>query len=277
MVYLELKAQFGGTWWNEVEEALKRARTKGITAEKSLEADKRHPHMSTPENDPLWFLSFDSLVKVVLDRKLWKLFEGFLTTKRLLRAKLEEVRPARNRIAHFRSLHADDYRRLQTLLRDVDRGFWQFCTSNNDVTAALLNDPAVAHFLGGDSSRSHNNKIYPFSAVATKGCVELSIRYSLRPRIRLSPGRKRFPRRGRLYDIAFFIRPSSSRTFLEYREILAATKPVHANIVHIKLDFFQMLLRVTIPAVLDPKIIIETIEDFFEACSNFRTIVPYRG
>jgi hypothetical protein len=27
--------------------------------------------MATPENDPLWFVSFDSLLKILFDEQLW--------------------------------------------------------------------------------------------------------------------------------------------------------------------------------------------------------------
>jgi hypothetical protein len=112
MVYLELKAHFGENWWTEAEQALKRSRGGGIPAARSLRADKRHPHMSTPENDPLWFLSFDSLTKIILDKKLWRLFASYLTTKSLIRARFDEISPIRNRIAHYRALHKDDIDRV---------------------------------------------------------------------------------------------------------------------------------------------------------------------
>src|SRR5947209_6029636 len=96
LVYLELKAHSAGAWWTEAEAALNRSKAPGIPADKSLTKDKKHPHMATPENDPLWFLSFESLLKIVFDAQLWPLFEPYLTTKELLEAKFTEVLPIRN-------------------------------------------------------------------------------------------------------------------------------------------------------------------------------------
>ncbi len=63
LVYLETKAGFGKDWWTECLEALSRSGSPGIRAKKSLSRDKTHRHMATPENDPLWFLSFESLLE----------------------------------------------------------------------------------------------------------------------------------------------------------------------------------------------------------------------
>jgi hypothetical protein len=149
LVYLETKAHFGKQWWIEAEQALSRSGAPGIPADRSLRGDKKHPHMATPENDPLWFLSFDSLLKIVFDSQLWPLFEPYLTTKELLQAKFTEILPIRNRVGHNRALHEDDLDRIRRLLRDLDKGFWRFCTSFNDkrpFVAALRSDPLYSHF-----------------------------------------------------------------------------------------------------------------------------------
>lgn len=67
MVYLETKAHFGPKWWEEAKAALDRSGAPGIPADKSLARDKKHPHISTPESDPLWFLSFGSFLKIIFD------------------------------------------------------------------------------------------------------------------------------------------------------------------------------------------------------------------
>lgn len=58
----------------------------------------------------------------------------------------------RHRVAHFRSLHRDDLARVTQFLRDIDSGFWRFCTSYNDPRPVLpqSNDPVVEHFLAFD-------------------------------------------------------------------------------------------------------------------------------
>jgi hypothetical protein len=143
LIYLELNAHYGRGWWSECEAAMRRAPVgPGIPAERSLDRDSANPHMATPENDPLWFISFDSLMKIIFDDTLWPRFECYLTTKHLLQAKIEEVRLIRNRIAHARCIHDDDLNRLLQLLRDLDHGFWRFCVSYNEPRS----------FIGGQLS-----------------------------------------------------------------------------------------------------------------------------
>ena len=60
-------------------------------------------------------------------------------------------------MAHFRLGHEDDLARALQLLRDLDRGFWTFCTSYNDAQPILpaSNDPVVQHFLDLDPTSIH--------------------------------------------------------------------------------------------------------------------------
>src|SRR4051812_1587934 len=126
LVYLELKAWYGSAYWSACEDALSRAGGRGIPAAKSLERDRQHHHMATAETGPLWFVSFDALTKIILDDVLWPRFEPYLTTKKLVDAKFDEIKVIRNRVAHARSLHDDDLERLTRVLRDFDHGFWTF-------------------------------------------------------------------------------------------------------------------------------------------------------
>lgn len=92
----------------------------GIPPAKSMSRDQRHPHMATPENDRLWFLPFEKIVKIVLHDQLWPLF---------LRVKLDEMGLIRNRVVHVRSLHPHDGERLELLTKDLDPGFFHFCAT----------------------------------------------------------------------------------------------------------------------------------------------------
>ena len=96
-------------------------RRTGIPAAESLEHDRKHHHMATAETGPLWFVSFDALTKIILDDVLCPRFEPYLTTKKLVDAKVDEIKVIRNRVAHARSLHDDDLERLTRVLRDFDR------------------------------------------------------------------------------------------------------------------------------------------------------------
>ncbi|HSB73922.1 MAG TPA: hypothetical protein VLT62_31735 [Candidatus Methylomirabilis sp.] len=281
LVYLELKASYGSAGWEQVSLALKRNRAAGISPEKSLKADKRHPHMATPENDPLWFLSFDSLVKIVFDRKLWRLFEPYLTTKTLLRAKFDEIKPIRNRIAHCRSLDKHDLKRLEAFLRDLDHGFWRFCTSYNRECAfigPLQNDPVYGHF----ADREH----VPFAEVepgkwARIGMrvgvdVDLILGYRIRPSAKPRSHQKVNLVKGAIYDSVFSIAHRTGH-YLDFEEILTSTKFYHQRTLHIFLDACQVQLRVTFPAVEETSDVMSAAEAFYGASLRSQRVYPSTG
>src|SRR2546425_6193058 len=281
LVYLELKSHYGLNWWTQADQARRRSRASGIPAETSLRADKAHPHMSTPENDPLWYLSFDSLLKIIFDRKLWPLFKNYLTTKSLVKAKFEEIRPIRNRIAHSRSLHRDDLNRIEVVLRDLDQGFWKFCTSynhDNGFIADLQKDPVYKHF----SNREH----VPWAEVEPNKWARVGIRlgvdldmilgFSIRPSQKRRPTSKISLMKGAIYDFTFSIAHHHDGNYLEYSRILTATQSIHDRVLHIFLDSFQKQLRITFPAVIDTQSIIDAIEKFYEVCLAYKTSISYR-
>lgn len=283
LVYLELKTHFAGNWWAEVESAMKRSKIGGIPAARALKADRRHPHMSTPENDPLWFLSFDSLTKIIFDRQLWRLFAKYLTTKKLLRAKFDEIAPIRNRIAHYRALHKDDIERVSAVLRDIDKGFWRFCTSYNNnrwFVPPRTNDPVYRHF----ADRQHLGlvKVSPGKWAGPVGIligveVNVELRYSIRPSARWRKT-KVIGQRGYIYDFTFSkAHHHDGSEILDYARILSVTQQHHDTAIHILLDSFQNRLRVTFPAVAQSDSIIQAAEEFYDACRGYSGAFYYMG
>lgn len=266
LAYLELKAHFGENWLKEAERALKGSR--GITAEQSLSNDKRHPHMATPENDPLWFLPLEGLLRIIFDETLWPVFEPYLTTKELLQAKFTEIMPIRNRIGHNRGLHEDDLDRLRRVLRDLDQGFWRFCTSFNDTQPFIADrrsDAVYSHFqdrMGFDYKEIQPGK---WALVgSTLGLSQnVSVEYSFRP----SADRSGFPAKGRLYHLTFSHTAHHER-FMNYPDILKYTQRHHHQVVYIILDSFQKSLRVSVPALYPAETIIEAGERFYYATGN---------
>lgn len=253
MVYLELRAYYGDQWWSKAEAALKRCRSVGIPPDKSLKADRKHPHMSTPETDPLWFLSFESLLKVLFDPTLWRLFRPYLTTKRLLRAKFEEIQPVRNRIAHCRSLHTDDLPRLERVMGDLDDGFGKFWASYN----------SWCEFDG----QLRKDKVFSYVSVDRGARLELDATYSLRALARNNK-RSQLPSRGRLNRISFCV-PLEARGPFDVSAVLYATTGLHRHVVYIILED-EHLLHLVLPAVLPFDVIAETIDGFFDACCEYR-------
>jgi hypothetical protein len=104
-------------------------------------------HMQTPETELLSYTTFGDLCQTIGNE--WNLFQPYLPPKGLWEAKLEEIKQIRNRVAHFRSGHRDDLQRVIQLLRDVDKGFWRFCTSYNDCKPIIppSEDPVAQHFM----------------------------------------------------------------------------------------------------------------------------------
>jgi hypothetical protein len=259
LVYVETKARFGSTWWQECAAALRRNKDRGIPPEKSLKRDAKHHHMATAENDPLWFISFDSLLKILFDRKLWKLFLPYLTTKQLVRAKFIELMPIRHRIAHCRALHPDDLARVEHVMKDFDQGFWTFCTSyNNSLTfnrKGTKRDPVFEHVEKG---------LAPPPSTRT----EVAISMLVRPTARFPQGWSAAGQKGVLYDVRFIAHHPNR---FKSADVLKYTSARHADIVHILLDSREEWIRVTIPAVLGAAKVIEIIDRFDYICRNTTT------
>ncbi len=255
MVYLELKSYYGMHWLSEAEAALMRAKVNVRMASKSTARDKKYQHISTAETDPLWYMSFDSLLKIIYDTKMWKLFASYFTRKKVFRVRLEEILPVRNRIAHCRGLHAYDLDRLIQFLRDFDQGFWTFCASYGDEYAfvdKLANNAVFAHFK-------------------TTREADLHIHYSARPyvgnrgpKMQLGPGFN--------YDVTILTRHQGR--YFQYDQILKATRSWHKYVLHIMLDAFQNSLRVTFPGMLDARTVIEAVERFGRVAHNSYSVVP---
>jgi hypothetical protein len=231
--------------------------------------------MATPENDPLWFLSFEALLRIVFDDQLWPIFECYLTTKELLHAKFTEILPIRNRVGHNRPLHEDDLDRLRRILRDLDQGFWKFCTSFNDTqpfVSKLGEDVVYKHFkqrIGFDYVEVGPNE---FALVgSTVGMNQnLKVEYGYRP-CGLGKG---FPERGRTYHFTYSWTAPANR-WMDYRRILEQTQRFHPMIVYIILDSFQQQLHLSIPALHPAQEIINAAESFYGACGNLFTYSFY--
>jgi hypothetical protein len=124
LVYVELRARFGDGWKSHVG-----------NWENPMGADKRLSHMPTPEDDPLSYTQLSGLCKIISGPH-WDMFSAVLPPKSIWEGKLEEIKQIRHRVAHFRLGHEGDLARVLQLLRDLDKGFWTFCTSYNDAIPA---------------------------------------------------------------------------------------------------------------------------------------------
>jgi SAV2148-like HEPN len=257
LVYVQLRALDGDAW----ESKIKAGKAQGPKA-----YDKRMTHMPTPEDGVLSFIQLSELQRVVADQ--WPRFEAYLPPRTIWDAKLEEVMAIRHRIAHFRSLHRDDLERVRQFLRDIDNGFWRFCTNYNNAHAVLPQscDPVVAHFLPFD--------LFAWTEVSPKqwarvGHADPSERFSMTVEVLAMPWAKWSTpiagQQGLLYDVMIGAR---GQLHLDYRRLLQSTLKLHPHVVHICLDSGQTTLRFTVPACLGEAKLIEIIEGFHEAAQN---------
>jgi hypothetical protein len=260
MVYIELRALAGDDW---------EARILGASA-KPKEADKRLSHMPTPEVDPLSYLQLSSVCQTI-DAN-WDLFKGYLPPQSLWKAKVEEISQIRHRVAHFRVGHHDDLARVIQLLRDVDQGFWTFCTSYNDAQPVLpqSDDPVVSHFLEYD--------LIPWGEIepgkwARVGSADPDAPLTMVVEVL----RRRWAKwavpvagnEGLLYDVTIHAR---SNRHIGYTQLLNSTLNLHGHFAHICLEDFAKSIRVTVPAILGREKIIKLIEHLHEKVLN--ALVP---
>ncbi|MBK1969756.1 hypothetical protein JIX59_10440 [Brevundimonas diminuta] len=246
IVYVELRALHGDGW---------SASLRGDT--RPFDADKRLTHMPTREMNALSYVQLSQLMTLIEEH--WDCFALYLPPKSLWDAKLKEVLQIRHRIAHFRAGHADDHARVLQLLRDVDHGFWTFCTSYNDGRPVLPpdRDPVTKHFIGLDPlpwGEFEPNQWARIGVVDRSEVVNVLVNVLRRPWAKDVDTVDCAP--GRIYDILL---RGGDRRVLDYRSLLERTKATHDRLVHIALDTGGAV-RLTIPAVLGSAAVIELVE-----------------
>jgi hypothetical protein len=223
MVYVELRARDGDNW---------SAAIRG--AERPREADKRLTHMPTPESEPLSYATFSEIRRLISEN--WDLFSQYLPPSNIWEARLDELAQVRNRVAHFRRGHPDDVRRVKQLMRDIDKGFWLFCTSYNDSQPVLpqKNDPVTEEFLQLDP--------FPYTEFENGswgrvGHAPPEMKYMVTvetlKRVWASPATQVDGSKGYLYDIRISARKQMT---YDYRRLIEDTQDVHPHVIHLCLD-----------------------------------------
>jgi len=250
MVYIELKSKKGRNWINF-------NKTK-----KTYEADKKLQHMPTSDHSPLSYLTFSELTNLIKNN--WNLFSIYLPPLNLWEAKLEETKHIRDRIAHYRKGHSDDLVRLLQVMRDIDNGFWEFCTSYNDINPVLPQDrdPVTKKYLELDPfapKEISKNEWAVFGSVPPDMFFTVSVNVIKRKWAEDSETMDKVE--GYLYDVRINMR--KERQF-DYDSFLKQTKRSHSEFVHICLDTFSTSLRVTIPAILGSERIIKLVDELIE-------------
>lgn len=110
LVYLELRAKYGAAWQSVVALATGRQRKDG-----------RFTHMSGADSsNPLAYLDYSNLIQVIESN--WDLFAHALIEQKSWQGRQPELLQIRHRIAHLRTPHHDDLKRLEQTLRDLELG-----------------------------------------------------------------------------------------------------------------------------------------------------------
>jgi hypothetical protein len=210
-------------------------------------------------------VSYSQLSKLAeLVGKYWNCFAPYLPPRDLWDAKLKEVLQIRHRVAHFRTGHADDYARLLQFMRDIDRGFWTFCTSYNNAHPILppSKDPVTAHFLHLDPlpwAEVEPNTWGRFGSVDKSLVIGMTVAVQCRPwetwRTKVDGVS------GFLYDLV--LTAHDDRKF-DYSRFLKQTTSFHFHLVHVCLATFENSVRFTIPALLGSAKVIEIVQEAVE-------------
>lgn len=246
MVYLELKAAQG----NFNESMLNKSKSR-------LEGDKKLRHMATAYESPLAYTDFSKLWELVFDENQWSFFEPYFPPKRILESKVEELESIRNRVAHVREPHRDDLRRVEQFLRDIDQGFWRFCTSYNAQypVPADEQNPLTATLTSNDRFSLKMDSTYFWRARSDK--VSTLVQRSYRPWCKRPLPQPPVSVPGVLYHATFYIQ---GRNIIDYPQVLKSTKDLHPQCIHIGLDILR--LSISIPSVLGPELIGKTVIEF---------------
>lgn len=258
MVYLELVARYGQDWALKIEGDPQRAHAR----------DSRLRHMPTREKFSTSYILFSQLRRTISRR--WVLFREYLPPKDIWDARLDEVEQIRNRVAHFRRGHPDDIRRVQQLLRDIDHGFWRFCTSYNYAHPIISRktDPIVREFAALDPFPWTEVKpnTYARIGIAPRDLVmAVTVEFLRRPWVKAQHRSSVVGRYGYLYDVWMVARDSRS---FDYGRFLENTKRLHNELCHICLDTFENSIRITIPCVAGASAILAVLKRLVDDARN---------
>jgi hypothetical protein len=154
----------------------------------------------------------------------------------------------------------DDLPRLLQFLRDIDLGFWTFCTSYNNGQAILPQDkdPVTKHFLSLDPlpwGQVAPNEWARVGFVDKSLVIGVTVEVERRPWAEWADGID--GKAGFLYD--FILTAYDGRKF-DYPRFLDRTRNLHQHMTHMCLSSSENSVRLTVPAVLGATRIIEIID-----------------
>ena len=139
------------------------------------------------------------------------------------------------------------------LLRDIDDGFWRFCTSCNDIQQVFPpSDDPVAEFVLRAPWQPTHVSIYYVEALRRPGTT-----WSLPV-----AGKK-----GLIYHVIVSTYGNGYSGHFRYEQLLESTRSLREHIVHICFVDFS-LFHVTLPSVLGADEIIRIVDRFVTAAAS---------
>jgi hypothetical protein len=113
LAYIELRAKYGTGWLNHLVREAPSRRAK----------DEINAYMETPDaSNALAYLDFPDLLALISSEEHWPLFEPSLVPRARWLGTTDELVELRNRNAHCRRPHDDDLRRVEQVLRNLEKG-----------------------------------------------------------------------------------------------------------------------------------------------------------
>lgn len=221
MVYVELKVKKGRDWINLCKPQC------------AYENDKKYTHMSTPESNPLSYMTLGELRKLIINN--WEVFSPYLPPQDLWKGKIEEISNIRNRIAHFRLPNSNDLERLNLFLKDIDHGFWSFCASYNDYGSYSEDSEIAKNFYDLDPNNMNHDK---FQSAAYGVSIGISKRLWANSTENITDASNC------LLHLSIM---TMNRRHFEYPLFLNRVVHLSSDIVHISLSDLSDGIRVTIP------------------------------
>lgn len=103
-------------WWKDRIPADVRKRAE----ERKAKNETQWPWHKRRDLHPIYYVDFTDYMKIIIRKDNWKqVFAPFFWDKDIISAKLRELEPIRNAIAHFRELNEDEQEKLKLYCKDI--------------------------------------------------------------------------------------------------------------------------------------------------------------
>jgi hypothetical protein len=116
LLITRLLSKHGKDWWlNEIPNDVQK------NVDRTIKKEKRYPQRLKRGNHPIYYANFDDLKKIILDTKLWPIFQPVLLDYNWVKVKMEEVYMARNCVAHCVEVTTEDVTRINLFYNEWSR------------------------------------------------------------------------------------------------------------------------------------------------------------